>query len=301
MNQLLKSLRRTPYQTLAMFSSLFLTLFLSLIIMFCLTFLYGLLGYVESRPQVTIYFQNDVAETNILKVKQDLENTGKVESVTYVSKNDAYALYKKLNKDNPLLLEMVSAEILPASLEIFAKKPSYLPEIASYLNTVPGKDEVNYQKNVVDRLLTLTTIVRTSSLAFFGFLMVTTVIILITITHFKVALRKDEIELLRLMGAPVGYVRKPFVQEATFLGFLSATIVYAISAGGAFIAYPFMQSYLRGVQEMFIDLWGYRLVVWPFSPLYIGGLYVVLTVFGVFIASIATHIATKKYLAIQRN
>jgi len=301
MSQMLQSLRRTPYQSLAMFSSLFLTLFLSLIIIFCLTFLYGLLGYVESRPQVTIYFQNEISESSILKVKSDLEHTGKVESVNYISKNEAYNLYKKLNKDNPLLLQMVSADILPASLEIFAKKPAYLPEIASYLNKVPGKDEVNYQKNVVDRLLALTTIVRTGSLAFFGFLMFTTIIILITITHFKVALRKEEIELLRLMGASSSYVRKPFVQEATFLGFLSSTIVFILSAAGGFIAYPSVQSYLRGVQELFIDLGSFRFVVWPFSVLYIGTLYTILTLFGVFIAGIATYIATKKYLTIQRS
>lgn len=150
MKQLLISIRRTPYQSLAVFSSLFLTLFLSLLLVFCLNFLYGLLGYVESRPQVTIYFQNETSEPSILKVKNELEKSGKVESVKYMSKNDAYALYKQLNKDNPLLLEMVTADILPASLEIFAKKPSYLPEIASYLNNVTGKDEVNFQKNVVD-------------------------------------------------------------------------------------------------------------------------------------------------------
>jgi len=210
MKQLLVSIRRTPYQSLAVFSSLFLTLFLSLLLVFCLNFLYGLLGYVESRPQVTIYFQNETSEPSILKVKNELEKSGKVESVKYMSKNDAYALYKQLNKDNPLLLEMVTADILPASLEIFAKKPSYLPEIASYLNNVTGKDEVNFQKNVVDKLLSLTSVVRTMSLAFFLFLMGSTIIILMTITHFKVALKKEEIELLRLMGATAGYVRKPF-------------------------------------------------------------------------------------------
>jgi len=49
--------------------------------------------------------------------------------VKYMSKDDAYALYKKLNKDNPLLLEMVTTGYSSASLEIYAKKPTYLPEI----------------------------------------------------------------------------------------------------------------------------------------------------------------------------
>jgi len=301
MNQLLTSLRRAPYQSLAVFLSLFLTLFLSLLLIFCLNFLYGLLGYVESRPQVTIYFQNEASEASILKVKNDLEKSGKVESVKYMSKNDAFSLYKQLNKDNPLLLEMVTPDILPASLEIFAKKPAYLPEIANFLNTVTGKDEVNFQKNIVDKLLSLTSIVRVMSLAFFIFLMGTTIIILITITHFKVALKKEEIELLRLMGATVGYVRKPFMDQALFLGFISSTIVYGIFGGILFFFYPSIQGYLSGITSLFIDIGPYSLTVWPISIEYAGGLYVLLTGFGMGIAALATIFATHKYLAIQRS
>ncbi len=301
MKELLISLRRTPYQSLAVFSSLFLTLFLSLLLIFCLNFLYGLLGYVESRPQVTIYFQNETTESNIMGVKNDLEKTGMVESVKYISKNDAYALYKQLNKDNPLLLEMVTPDILPASLEIFAKKPEYLPQIADKLNRVTGKDEVNFQKNVVDKLLSLTSIVRAMSLTFFIFLMVTTIIILMTITHFKVALKKEEIELLRLMGASAKYVRRPFMHQAIFLGFISATVVYGIFAGILFVLYPSMQGYLRGILSLFIEFGPYKLVVWPISPLYAGTLYIVLTLFGMGIAGVATYFATHKYLSIQRS
>lgn len=301
MKILLTALRRTPYQSLAVFSSLFLTLFLSLLLIFCLNFLHGLLGYVESRPQVTIYFQNEASEASILKVKDDLEKSGKVEAVKYMSKNDAYSLYKQLNKDNPLLLEMVTPDILPASLEIFAKKPSYLPEIASYLNGVTGKDEVNFQKNVVDKLLSLTSVVRAMSLAFFIFLMGTTIIILMTITHFKVALKKEEIELLRLMGASVEYVRKPFMNQALFLGFISSTIVYILFGSILFLIYPSMSGYLSGIQSLFIDLGPFKLTVWPISIAYAGGLYILLTLYGMGIAALATLFATHKYLAIQRN
>ena len=301
MKQLLISLRRTPYQSLAVFSSLFLTLFLSLLLIFCLNFLYGLLGYVESRPQVTIYFQNETSESSILKVKTDLEKSGKVESVKYISKNDAFSLYKQLNKDNPLLLEMVTPDILPASLEIFAKKPTYLPEIATYLNTVIGKDEVNFQKNVVDKLLSLTSILRTISLAFFVFLMSTTIIILMTITHFKVALKKDELELLRLMGASTGYVRKPFMDQAVFLGFISSTVVYSLFAGILFLIYPSLEGYLRGIQSLLVDIGPYQLTVWPITYIYAGGLFLLLTLFGMGIAALATYFATRKYLTIQRS
>src|SRR3990167_4905164 len=89
---------------------------------------YPFLGYVETRPKVIVYFQTATEKNTIFKVRDKLMNSGKVESIKYVSKDEAYLIYKELNKDTPLLLEMVSSENLPASLEVFAKKPVYLSE-----------------------------------------------------------------------------------------------------------------------------------------------------------------------------
>ena len=69
-----------------------------------------------------------------------------------MSKDEALQIYKDLNKNNPLLLEMVTAEILPASLEVYATKPEYLSEIAEFLKKQQGIDEVVFQKNIVDKL-----------------------------------------------------------------------------------------------------------------------------------------------------
>src|SRR3989344_1029773 len=126
MNEILTSIRRTPYQSFAAFLILFFTLFLSTIMFISLSFLYGLLGYVETRPQVTVYFQTKTPQNEIFNIRDKLMNSDKVESIKYISKADAYKIYKELNKDNPLLLEMVTSDNLPASLEIFAKKPTFL-------------------------------------------------------------------------------------------------------------------------------------------------------------------------------
>ena len=216
MRNILISLRRTPYQTLSAFLVLFFSLFLSIALFISLSFLYGILGYIETRPQVTVYFQTKTSETDIFKVRDELDASGKVLSIKYISKDEAFEIYRDLNKDNPLLLEMVS-EILPPSLEIFAKKPIYLPEIAEYLKKQSGVDEVQFQKDIVDRLLTLTSILRKITLVFFSFLILMSIIVLTTTTMFKIALRKDEIELLRLLGATNAYIRKPFFLESIFL------------------------------------------------------------------------------------
>lgn len=296
MKDVITAIRRTPYQSFATFFTLFLTLFLSLSIFFILTFLYGMLGYVESRPQVTVYFQTKTSEKDIQKIKAQLIDSGKVTAAKYVSKNEAYNIYKKLNKDNPLLLEMVTPDILPASLEIFATKPTYLPEIADFLNKQPGIDEVNFQKSIIDRLLSLTSVVRKMAIMFFGYFIVTTIIILVSITHFKIALKKDEIELLRLLGASKFYIKKPFLKEATFFGFFSSTAVFGVFMGLFFLVRPFLQSYLSGIISLGIDFGFYNLTIWPLTLEFAALAFLFTSFFGIAISILSTHLATQKYI-----
>src|SRR3972149_8453648 len=189
MKDIWTSIRRTPYQSFSAFLILFFTLFLTLILFVSLTFLYGTLNYLETKPQVTVYFQNKTVENHIFKVRDELMSSGKVLSLKYISKNEAFNIYKQLNKDNPLLLEMVSADILPPSLEVYAKKPAYLPEIAEYLKKQGDIDEVQYEKDIVDKLLVLTNTIRMSALIFFSYLILMSIVVLTTMILFKIAFR----------------------------------------------------------------------------------------------------------------
>ena len=296
MNTFITSLKRTPYQSLATFTSLALTLFLSTVLLFTIIFLYGLLGYIETRPQVAVYFRTQTSEDDIFRLRDSITSTGKVLSIKYISKSEAFALYKELNKDNPLLLEMVSEDMLPASLEIYAKKPQYLPEIAEMVKTKPGVEEVDYQRVVIERLTTLTGIVRKSWLAFFIFLIFNAVVTLITIGHFKIALRKDEIELLRFLGASRWYIRKPFLKESVIFGLISSVFSFGIFF--AIIGYlsNFISSYLRGIPSISTQIGTFTVPVWPFHPYFFAILFLLVSFSGVVIACFSTLLATQKYL-----
>lgn len=296
MKELLISIRRTPYQSLTAFLILCFTLFLSTAIFVSLSFLYGILGYIESRPQVTVYFQTKIQENDIFKVRDELNNSGKVLSIKYISKNDAFNIYKELNKDNPLLLEMVSSDILPPSLEIFAKKPVYLPEIAEYLKKQAGVDEVQFQKDIVDRLLVLTTIMRKSSIVFFIYLLVMAVVVLTTTTLFKIALKKDEIELLKLLGASNFYIIKPFLIEGIFMGFSASIVSFLALLGIIFYFSPFISGYLSGISSLVLNLNAIQVPVWPINWLFLGTTFGLSALFGIGIAAIANIFAAQKYL-----
>ena len=295
MSDILTSIRRTPYQSLAAFLVLFFTTFLSLSLFIGLLFLYSLLGYVETLPQVTAYFQPKTDEASILKVRDTLVESGKVIEAKYISKSDAFEVYKKLNKDNPLLLEMVSPEILPPSLEIYAKKPSYLPEIASFLRQQGGIDEVSFQRDIVDRLVVLTDILRKTSIIFYAFLILMSIIVLTTTFSFKIAIKRDEIELLRLLGASSFYIKKPFLAEAIFFGITAVTLAFLIVIGILFYLQPFMQSYLRGVPDLTIMISAFPLRVWPLNPQFLALTFGFATLFSLSIAFVASYRATGKY------
>jgi len=298
MKELFTSIKRAPYQTLTAFLVLFLTLFLSMILFVSLTFLHGVLGYLESRPQVTVYFQTSTPEKEIFKIRDELNNSGKVILIKYISQQEAFNIYKNINKNDPLLLEMVSADILPSSLEIYAKKPVYLPEIAEFLKKQGGVDEVQFQKDIVDRLLNLTNVLRKLSLLFFVYLLLMSTIVLTTTTLFKIALKKDEIELMRLIGASNFYIRKPFLQEGVFLGIVASLVSFIILLLIFFYLNPFLSSYLKGIPVLEIKIFDLGLKVWPINFSFLIIVFFLSSLFGCFISIISSFLATRKYLKV---
>ncbi len=297
MKDILTSIRRTPYQSLTSFLILFFTLFLSLFFFNMTSFFNGILSYVETRPQVTVYFQDKVEESDIFKIRDEVSATGKTTSIKYVSKDEALQIYKDLNKNNPLLLEMVTAEILPASLEVYATKPEYLSQIAEFLKKQNGIDEVVFQKNIVDKLVGLTTILRRISVFVLFFLLVISVIVLMTTTAFKIALKKDEIELMTLLGASKSYVRKPFILEGVFFGIGSGTLAFLFFYLIFLYFNTFFKSYLAGIPTLpFYNLGGLNIYVWPPSLNFVLLSYFAVILFGAGIGFVGNYISTSKYI-----
>lgn len=298
MKEIITSIKRTPYQSLTSFLVLFFTLFLSLNIFFILSVTNGILSYLETRPQVTVYFQTKTPENNIFKLRDELARSGKTLSIKYISQKEAFKIYRELNKDNPLLLEMVSADILPPSLEIYAKKPIYLPQIAEYLKKQADIDEVQYQKNIVDQLLFLTNFLRKAGLIFFSYLILMSIVVLTTITLFKIALKKDEIELLKFLGAKNSYIRKPYINEGLFMGITASLLSFIIFISIILYFHPFLKSYLIGVPNLSIDIFVVKIMVWPLNWIFFALVYGLSLIFGCTIAVFSSFLATKKYLKV---
>jgi cell division transport system permease protein len=188
----------------------------------------SVLAYFETRPQVTAFFKDEVSESVILNLKSQLENQQYVNQVAYVSKEEALKIYREQNSDDPLLLEMVTAEILPASLEVSAMTVDDLPIIAQTLEQTSGVEEVAFQTDVIDALKKWTDGIRTGGLIIVAFLAITSVLIISIIISIKASSKKHEIATLRLLGATPLYINGPFIVEGALYGLFGAVTSWAI-------------------------------------------------------------------------
>lgn len=155
-----KHVRRSPYQAFAAILTMFLAFLVTGVFFLASAASVLILQFFESKPQITVFLTEKAGPNESKQLQLTLEQTGKTFTIKYISKEDALAIYKEQNKNDPLLLEMVTSDILPASLEVSATDPKYLTELADVIKSNEFVEEVVYQKDVVDSLLSWTNAIR---------------------------------------------------------------------------------------------------------------------------------------------
>lgn len=226
-------IRRSPFQSLAALFVLTITFFAFTIVSVLVYSSSKLLNYFETRPQVIAFLKSDADEAGISALQNKLGQNINIKDVRYVSKEDALSIYKSATSDNPLLGELVSASIFPASLEFSVEDLSYAQDMIDSLKGESVVDSVGFTaaiggqtslSDVISRLKTATNYVRIGGISFVALLTATSLVILFVITSMRVVKRREEVEILNLIGATKGFIRKPLVAES-FIYTLSGVIL----------------------------------------------------------------------------
>lgn len=291
-----KHIRRSPYQAIAAVLTMFLTLLLAGTFFLATTASYYVLKFFESKPQITVFFSDKASDQEASALQKTLEATGKTAGVKYVSKDQALAIYREQNKNDPLLLEMVTADILPASLEVSATNPTYLKDLEPVIRSAQGVDEVVFQKDVVDTLISWTRAIRVGGGALAFFLAFDSILIVMTVIGMKIALKKKEVEILTLVGASPWYIRAPFILEGGFYGAAAAFVAWIILMALIVWMRPMMLGFLGNIpaiQTVLAD---------PFSSMFLLSaalFWTLLTMSGFALGSIGSLIAVGRYLRIS--
>lgn len=246
--------RRSPYQTFAAVLIITQTFFVISIFSFLIFASSKIISFFESKPQVTAFFKNEAKQEEIDNLKNQLSANPKVATVKFVSKQEALSIYKNQNKSDPLLLELVTADILPSSLEISAINLADLGSISDTLKNSPLVSEVVYQKDIIATLTSWTNATRKIGLVLIGVLAADSILIMIIIIGIKISQKKREIEIMKLIGATNWYIRWPFVLEGIFYGILGALIGWFLASSALWYFTPFLSTFLKGIPVLPISI-----------------------------------------------
>lgn len=279
-----KQIRRTPHQAIAAIFIMMLT-FLSISVFSFIVFGSSvIINYFESKPQVTAFFTDEAQSAEIKELENNLKDTGKISTLRFVSKKEALEIYKEQNKDDPLLLELVTEDILPASLEISTNKIEDLDAISDALSNAPIVAEVVYQKDIVDTLSKWTDAVRVIGTSIIAVLALVSIFIMMMVIGFKVSQKREEIEIMKLLSATNWYIRTPFMVEGIFYGAIGTLLGWLLASSLLLIASPSLQSFLKGIPVL------------PVSPLFLLGLLIVELFIAVILGIMASYLAVLRYL-----
>jgi cell division transport system permease protein len=283
-----RNIRRTPYQALAAVMVMFLTFLVLTLFLIIATGSQQILNYYESKPQAIAFFKDGTTASDVKAIQNALTETGKITKFKFVSKDEALTIYRDRNKSNPMLLELVTANILPASLEISTVSPEDLKPIAEIVKREPVVEEVVFPEDVVSSLTSATKLVRVVGGSIVLFLIGFSLLITVMIIGFKIRIKRDEIETMKLLGASNWFIRTPFILEAIFYACLGAFLGWIVSFLGIWYFEPLFINNLGDVSSMLFPIPIYVTLIFLASNLLV----------AVIIGAVGSLIAVRRYLHI---
>ena len=287
---------RSAYVSLASIFVLTVALFVIGSTIFVEQLLATSLGTLQSKVDINVYFVPDAPQEEIDRISTAVSALPDVASVEYTSKEDALALYRERNRDDEIAmqaLEELDENPLGANLAIQAKETSQYEQIARFLDEqrdaealqTPVIDEVNYNRNK-DSIDTLTSIINTVEQASFVILIVLLIAsVLITFNTIRLAIytAREEIAIMRLVGAGNMFIRGPFMLQGIMYGLIAGLLAMAIF-------YPIM-IWLGPRTESFFEL-----NLLNYYTANFGEIFGVLVGVGVVLGLISSILAVARYL-----
>jgi cell division transport system permease protein len=182
----------------------------------------------EARVEISAYLRDDASPGEIQALEEQLSGYSEVEDVTYVSKTQAYAEFKELYRNQPEFYEPIGPDDLPASLRVKLTDAGYTEEVADRIEGAPAVEDVRFGGEIIKRLLQVNSLLRTITLAMSLVLMIASAALIANTIRLAIYARRDEIGIMKLVGATNWFIRIPFMLEGVFAALVGAIVSSAI-------------------------------------------------------------------------
>jgi len=246
------SIKRSPFQALSAIFVLTITFFVATVLSILVYSSGKIIKHFETRPQVIAFLKDETSPEQISALQQRLSGDSRVKDIKYVSKEEALAIYKEATSDNPLLSELVSPSIFPASIEFSLVDLNFAETVIAEMRGEAIVDQVGFTANigsqtalgdVVSRLRTITFYLRVGGGVLVGVLATTSFLVLIVIIGMRMTARRSEVEILNLIGATPGFIRSPILLEALIYALVGVIVGWLVTLILTLYATPSVVAY----------------------------------------------------------
>jgi cell division transport system permease protein len=232
---------RNAYVSLTSIYVLTITLFVIGATLFVNQLLETSLGTLQSRVDINVYFVPDAPDEEVMQILTAIEALPEVAEATFTSREEALAQYRERNRDNAIslqALEELDENPLGANIAIRAQDISQYESVDRFLKEQQELespqariiDEINYDRNR-DSIETLNSIINaTERASFFVMIILLIAAVLITFNTIRLAIytSREEISIMRLVGASNMFIRGPFMLQGIMYGFSAGVVTMAI-------------------------------------------------------------------------
>lgn len=264
MRSLLRTIKFAAQNSLRNFWLSVITVFILTLTLFSIGLL-TTLNYVASqaiaavveRVDVNVFFTEETAEADVFRAQSFLEKLPEVSDVTYISQKEALENFSEEHRDDAeiqeTLKELEGETLLPASLTIKARNLNSYPTILTELDNsefnafIKTRNFESYHtiiqrlQSIIDRLTQIGIIVS----CIFGFIAILVIFNTVRITIYT---HREEIGIMKLVGATNGFIRAPFMLEGVFYAILASVLTLAIFYPIVRVSAPYINTFLEGYQ-----------------------------------------------------
>lgn len=288
---------RNGWISLATVLVIVITLFTIGSLIFSRAILGSMISQIQDKVDISIYFKTDAEESDILALKDSVSKLPEVKSAEYVSAEQSLENFKERHEDNALIMQSIEElgeNPLGAMLNIKTKETSQYDSVAKYLESQSGTaggsmiDKINYYQNkkVIDRLSKILDSAKTLGTAISVILVIISIIIAFNTIRLAIYISREEIGVMRLVGASDRFVRGPFIVEGVIYGAISSIIAMIIFYPLTLWLGPMTDNFFSGIN------------IFQYYVANFGQIFLILLLLGVSVGAFSSYIAVKRYLKV---
>ncbi len=247
---------------------------------------------IQDKIDVSVFFNTNTAEDQILNIQQSLESLPQVQSVDYVSQSQALQIFQANHANDPTISQAINeldTNPLEASLNIKAKSPDQYGAIADYLNSgnlAPYIDKVSYTDNqqIIDRLAKIVKAIEVGGIMAIVLLGLIAAFVVFNTIRLAIYANRDEIGIMRVVGASNSLVRDAYVVDGMLCGAIAAALALIVIAPILYFVNPYLNYFIPNL-DIFTYFYVHFLSLFIYSFL-----------FGIVIGGFSSFIAVRRYL-----